>query len=92
MNPSKSLKIQTHCDLCLSTLAEGTTERTYQGQHYLFVAPPAPKSLIFWARMKLDGKDLPLRPVRVIACYPQVPIMKCGLRSTAWYVVHVPLD
>jgi Cu+-exporting ATPase len=39
MNPSKSLKIQTHCDLCLSTLAEGTTERTYQGQHYLFCCP-----------------------------------------------------
>lgn len=39
MNPSQSFKPQTHCDLCVSTLAEGTTKRTYQGRHYLFCCP-----------------------------------------------------
>ncbi len=31
--------IQTHCDLCLSTLAEGTTERAHLGKHYVFCCP-----------------------------------------------------
>lgn len=39
MNPLGTSPHQMHCDLCLSGLAEGTTERTLMGQSYIFCCP-----------------------------------------------------